>query len=185
MFAKLAKLSHLFTTNQRKKMTEELLAQIITAKANFEANAPIGSLVYKRPLKTLKTVSAKVEKRARLAVKLCAYSRLKAVREAVEADEREAPALNRNLVPESVTPTAIKGVYFATTVKGNRVICLPDLGPSGKSTYLIDGKEVDKETVKPLCLASEFRPLPSKQDLANKGQAFFKMVSLENIIDFS
>lgn len=45
-------------------MNESTLADIITAKAHFEANAPIGSLVYKRPLKTLKTVSATVEKRA-------------------------------------------------------------------------------------------------------------------------
>lgn len=166
-------------------MNESTLADIITAKANFEGPAPFGSLVYKRPLKTLKTVSQTVEKRARLAVKLCPYNRLKAVREAVEADEREAPTLNRNLVPESVTPTAIKGVYFATTVKGTRVICLPDLGPSGKSTYFIDGQEAEKDKVKGLCYASEFSDLPSKQDLANKGQSFFKMVSLENIIDFS
>lgn len=166
-------------------MNESTLADIITAKAHFEANAPIGSLVYKRPLKTLKTVSATVEKRARLAVKLCAYSRLKAVREAVENEEREAPTLNKNLLPESVTPTAIKGVYFATTTKGNRVLCLPDLGPSGKSVYFLDGQETEKDKVKDLCLASEFRSLPSKQELSDKGQSFFKMVSLENIIDFS
>ncbi len=166
-------------------MTEETLSAIITAKANFEGPAPFGSLIYERPVKTLKTVNKTITKRARLAVKLCAYSRLKAVREAVENDEREAPTLNRNLIPESVTPTAIKGVYFATTVKGNRVLCLPDLGPSGKSTYFLDGQETDKENVKNLCLASEFRSLPSKSDLAEKGQSFFKMVSLENIIDFS
>ncbi len=166
-------------------MTEETLASIIAAKAHFEANAPIGSLSYDKPLKTLKGVSHSIRKRAKLAVKLCSYSRLKAVREAVENDEREAPTLNRNLVPESVTPTAIKGVYFATTVKGNRVLCLPDLGPSGKSVYFIDSQETEKEKVIPLCQASEFRFSPSKAELAEKGQSFFKMVSLENIIDFS
>ncbi len=167
-------------------MTEETLSAIITAKAAFENGAPFGSLTYQKPLKTLKGVAAQVSKRATLKVKLCPYSRLKAVREAVEAEEREAPQLGRNLLPESVTPTAIKGVYFATTVKGNRVLCLPDLGPNGKSVYFLNGEPTEKEKVINLCLASEFpKNLPSRADLAEKGQAFFKTVGIENIIDFS
>jgi hypothetical protein len=167
-------------------MTEQTLSEIIAAKASFEPNAPIGSLLYRKPLKTLKGVNSSVEKQARLTVKLCAYARLKAVREAVANEEREAPTLNRNLLPDSVTPTAIKGVYFATTVKGNRVICLPDLGPNGKPIYYLDGQETEKDNVKKLCLASEFPAhLPTKQELSDKGQALFKMIGLDNILDFS
>jgi hypothetical protein len=180
--------SLLFPILTKKNMNEETLASIIAAKAAFEGGAPFGSLTYLKPLKTLKGVETKVSKRATLKVKLCAYSRLKAVREAVEADERESPALGRNLLPESVTPTAIKGVYFATTVKGNRVLCLPDLGPNGKSRYFVGKRnvQVNKFFVQELCLASEFpKNLPSRADLADKGQALFKTVGIENIIDFS
>ncbi len=166
-------------------MNEETLASIIAAKAASGPSAPLGSLSYRKPLKTLKGESAKVEKETVLKVKLCPYSRLKNVREAVKNDERDEPQWPKNLIPGTKKETAIKGVYFATTTTGKRVICLPDLGPNGKSVYFLNGRPTDKEKVIPLCLASEFRVPPSKEETAAKGQAPFKMVGLDIITDFS
>ena len=112
------------------------------------------SAMWVRPLKTLKGITAKVNKLTVAVVRGGVdYDNLRSVQEG-RADG-SLPAENAGLpwgewaeFPLHITH---KGTDYARLYPASGINFIP------KTTYFVDGKEVSKETAQGYCLASEFR----------------------------
>jgi len=110
-----------------------------------------------------------------------AYSKRKAVREAVANGEREAPTLPKWLDPQSLE--SVKGIHFASHWNGTEYLRQPQFeGNKTSKKFLLNGKEISPEDVRGMVQVSkEFRSRPSTETLASKGQVRFNTVKLENV----
>jgi hypothetical protein len=108
------------------------------------------------------------------------YGRIKAVREAVESGEREAPQL-----PKWINPATVRvehGLRFGQHWNGTEYLMQP-LFDGNKTTkfFVLNGEKIQLDYIKDMVLSDEYREKPSKQDLAKKGQAPCVSIKLTNI----
>ena len=137
------------------------------------------TLTTRRPAKTFKGTTQVVEKQSTFQAILAEYGGMKSVREAVAEGERDAPEL-----PSYVKEVfKVGGVKFWRGHNGQIYLPLPVNGNPPKVQWFLDGAEADKNDVAALLLASEKATMPTKAELAEKGQAPFVSVNIENIIE--
>ena len=130
------------------KMEKTIVKNIIT---NTNKGA-IKSVTFGRELKTLKSVTAKVEKVTTMSARFgITYDNIKNVQTARE--NGTLPKENQGLpwgewseYPYFITHKGVEYMRLYTTHSNNKTV----------TRYFVDGKEVDKETAKALCLKSEF-----------------------------
>lgn len=154
-------------------MTTKQIAEVLanTRKGMFF------SVTVRRAAKTFKGVTAHIVKTTTMTCQNADYAARKAVREAVEAGEREAPVL-----PSYVTEVFTEGgVKFWRGKNGSVYFPVP-VTNAGTPTWEMDGAQVQKCDIEHLLLASEKSAPADKEDLADKGQVPFIGVNIDNII---
>ena len=105
------------------------------------------------------------------------YGNKEVVRRAVQNGLRHAPKL-----PEWAQRFEVEGVTFWRH-KQNKTEYFPfPLFGDKKQQWLLNGQEVNREDVRHMVLASELAERPTKEDLADKGQAPFRTPKVKNIL---
>jgi hypothetical protein len=127
--------------------------QVVASKKKGQ----FANMVYEKQLKTLKNVQARVEKHTEMMVRFgIDYDKIGKVQ-----DKRELgilPSQNAGLPWGQWVEEADGSESHFIEHKGNKYLrAYPLSGNIPKTTYYVDGVEVDKDTAKALCLASEFR----------------------------
>jgi len=154
----------------------------ITAIMEALENKQPGSfftVVVRREAKTFKGVTDKIEKESVMQGILCDYANRKPVREAVKNDERDEPEL-----PSHIKESFCEGnVRFWRGNNGKVYLPVNVAGMTPKVQWFLNGEPVSKDEVLPYVLASERQQPKSKEELAEKGQATFCAIGLENIIE--
>jgi len=135
------------------------------------------TLEVRRPAKTRKGVEDKIEKLSIIQGQASVdYSKRKAVREAVEAEERAAPEL-----PSWITESFLEGeVRFWRGKEGQEYLPVCTVGKQ-KNTWLKNGEKVDFEDIKDQVLAAEYPKKVDVEAMAEKGQVPFNGIKVENI----
>ncbi len=119
-------------------------------------------------------------KRSTFQIQLASYANRAPVREAVANGDREAPELPVWIESSEMTSNGIRFWHGKT---GSDYLAMPRFGDKATAEWILDGKAVDLETVKPFLLASEYAEKPSKSEVEDKGQAMFNAITLSNITD--
>lgn len=107
------------------------------------------------------------------------YANRQPVRDAIANGKREAPEL-----PAYVASVEeINGVRFWNHTNGNVSLPLPQ-GGNGvtRSQWLLNGQPVEESEIAGMLLASEQTNKQTKEQAAEKGQALFNTIKLENIV---
>lgn len=135
------------------------------------------TLDIRRPAKVRKGVEAAIEKLSTVqGMASVDYARRTAVLAAVEAGNREAPELPSWLEESFI----LEDVRFWRGKTGKE--CLPVCVTKHlNTTWLLNGVEVDFESIKSMLLASEYPKKVGKEELEQKGQVPFIGVGVENI----
>jgi len=160
-------------------MTPEAIALALIRKPSLFA------ITIGKDSKVFKTCAVKVRKECFLVGLFSEYANLPAVRTAITAGTREEPVLPKH-IKQSVV---IGGTRFWEGHAGKFYLPVPlsDI-PTQTKWFLDEGegyKHVPYADVEGFLLASE-KPQPrDKESLAEKGQAPFVAISVENIISVS
>ena len=154
-------------------MTVHEIASILSAKHG----GSFYTLNTARPAKVRKGVESAIVKHSVLQGMMADYSARKAVREAVQSGDRDAPEM-----PAWAESVEIGGVRFWRNVKtGAHYLPVVLSGNSSRSEWTMDGKAVTLDDIRELLLASETAPKPDKAELADRGQVPFIAVGVDNI----
>ena len=131
----------------------------------------------RRDGKVRKGTADSIQKVSTMQGMLTDYARRKAVREAVESGERDAPELPKHIA-ESFTEGGVRfwrghngKVYFPVCLTGN----------APKSQWYRNGAEVTLDDIREALLASETAPRPDKTETEERGQALFVAVGIESV----
>jgi molybdopterin/thiamine biosynthesis adenylyltransferase len=80
----------------------------------------------------------------------------------------------------------VDGVKFWNHTNGNVSLPLPQGGNGAtRSQWLLDGNPVDESEIDAMLLASEKTIKQTKEQAADKGQALFNTIKLENIVSIA
>lgn len=154
-------------------MTANEIATILSAKRG----GSFFTVQTARPAKVRKGVEAVIVKTSVMQGMIADYANRKAVREAIEAGDRDAPEM-----PSWAEAVEIGGVRFWRNLKsGAHYLPVVLSGNKARSEWTMDGQAVSVDDIRELLLASETAPKPSKDDLADKGQVPFIAVGVDNI----
>lgn len=133
----------------------------------------------RRPAKTFKGVTEVVEKETEMQGILCDYANRGPVKAAIASGERDEPE-----TPSWVTNVyKIGNVKFWESAKGETYLCVPTTGNTPKVQWYLEGQPVDKADVQHLLLASENPKPQDKAEMAEKGQAAFNAIKVDNILE--
>lgn len=137
------------------------------------------SLNVKRPAKALKKyVDESLEKKSVFTCQLASYAKRKPVIHAVNEAVREAPK-----TPSWVVRVEkIGNLTFWHHANGQQYLAAPVIS-SQQTQWLQDGKKTPLALIAHKLQASEKKQKATKEELAEKGQAQFMAVKLENIIN--
>ena len=110
---------------------------------------------------------------------LCDYASRGPVKAAVASGDRDEPE-----TPSWVTRTfKIGAVKFWESAKGETYLCIPTTGNTPKVQWYLNGQPVDKADVAQYLLASENLKPVDKEAQAEKGQASFNAIKVDNILE--
>jgi hypothetical protein len=151
----------------------------IAQKLSTKSSGQFFSVISRRPAKTRKDCPFVIEKVSQYQGQLTEYSRRKTVREGVESGERDAPSLPRGVKESFYIGRAKFFRYF----NGNEALAINVEGNRPSSQFFIDGKPVEESQVAEYLLSSELSPPKNKEQLAEKSQAPFVVISCQNVID--
>ena len=154
-------------------MTTEQIASILSAKRG----GTFYTVTVNRPAKVRKGVSDTIIKRSVMQGMMADYANRKAVREAVESGDRDAPEM-----PAWAESIEINGVRFwRNRNSGAEYLPVCITGNNARTTWFRNGAEVALEEIAEALLASEIKPRQDKDELADKGQVPFVAVTVGNI----
>ena len=159
-------------------------AQAISEVFATKPKGSIFQITVKRPCKCYKGITDVVEKESHYQGQFTDYSRRAAVREAVEAGERDAPEL----------PSYVEESFFVGDVRfwrgkekdgkpGQEYFPMPVTGNKAKVTWYLNGESCNYDAVEAILTAADkIKEQPTKEELAGKGQVPFNAIKLENIV---
>lgn len=153
----------------------------ITQRLAIRKNGQFFTVKTRRPCKTRKGVDCIIEKESVYQGQLCDYSAKFAVKQGIESGERDAPELPKGMKNSFKDGNAkfYNGFndqkYWGVTIEGNK----------SKSKYYKNGQIIDKDQILDDLLASEKSPPKDKKELAEKCQAPFVLLKVENVLEIT
>lgn len=158
-------------------------ANTITERLSARRKGTCVRIIVDRPAETYKKLASEageIRKRTAYSVQLASYANRQPVRDAVASGEREAPTL-----PAWVARTedAGNGLRFWFHANGTAYLALPVFGDKSRARvqWTRNGAKVQKNEIEKFLTAKETAAVPSAAELAEKGQAPFNTIKLENI----
>jgi hypothetical protein len=154
-------------------------AQAIAKALENKKAGQFFTIKMRRPAKTFKGCTENIEKETVMQGILCDYANRGPVKAAVASGERDEPE-----TPSWVTRTfKIGAVKFWESAKGEIYLCVPTTGNTPKVQWYLNDQPVDKTDVAQYLLASENPKPVDKETLAEKGQASFNAIKVDNILE--